>query len=141
MNLSEIKAQRRRRRSGKYHPHVRLHHWMLKSPAYRSLSIAARAVLVELMMRYNGSNNGRIALGVRDAGEACGISKNTAARALQELKEKGFIIIVTPSNFDRKNQLATEYALTEFRNDVSNEIATKDFMRWTPQKQNAVPPA
>ena len=130
MNVAEIKNRKRRRRSGKYHPHVRLHHWVLKSAAYRSLSTEARAVLVELMHRYNGSNNGRIGLSVRDAGALCGISKNTAGRALKELQAMGFISIVTPSSFNRKNRLAIEYSLSEFRNDATGELPSMAFMRW-----------
>jgi len=103
------------------------------------LSPAERAVLVEVMMRYNGTNNGRIGLGSREAGAACGISKNTAGRALKQLQAKGFVVVMTPSNFNRKNRLAAEYALTEFRNDKTGEMATTAFMRWTPEKQNTVP--
>ena len=48
---------------------VSLPHWMLQSPAWRSLSPVARGVFIELAAIYNGSNNGRLALSARDAAE------------------------------------------------------------------------
>lgn len=131
---------KRSRRRVKYEQHVRLHHWLLSTLAYRSLSPPARAVLVELMRVYNGTNNGRLALSVRDAGGACCISKNTAARAFDELADRGFIVQTKPGAFSVKFRLATEWALTEFRNDATGAMASKDFVRWTPKIQNTVPP-
>jgi hypothetical protein len=37
----------------------------LNSAAWKDLNAVERAIYVELMYRYNGSNNGRIALHVR----------------------------------------------------------------------------
>lgn len=121
---------KRSRRRVKYEQHVRLHHWLLSTPAYQSLSPPARAVLVELMRRYNGFNNGRIALSVRDSGMACRISKNTAARALSELVRKGFVVQTRASGFNVKSRIAAEWALTEFINDVTGTMATKAFIVW-----------
>lgn len=130
---------RKRRRKIKYEQHVRLHHWLLNTAAYRSLSPPARALLVELMSIYNGTNNGRLALSVRDAGTACCVSKNTAARAFRELTDRGFIVQIKPSGFSVKSRLAAEWALTEFRNDVTGCMATKEFVRWASKIQNTVP--
>jgi hypothetical protein len=55
--------------------HVRLYHWFLKSEAWRSLSPNARALYLEIVERYNGSNNGRIGFSIRDAAEALHIGK------------------------------------------------------------------
>ena len=64
----------------------------MDSPAYVSLSLAARAALIEITRGYNGSNNGRIVLSVRHRRGAYGwLPTNTAMRALQELVDKGFI--------------------------------------------------
>jgi hypothetical protein len=41
--------------------HVRLHHYLLKTSAWLGLSTAARAVYIQTALRYNGSNNGRVA--------------------------------------------------------------------------------
>src|SRR5215213_10323914 len=91
---------------------VSLPHYMLRSPAWRSLSPAARSVFIELAAIYNGSNNGRLALSARDAAEAVGCSKDTAARASVELVAKGFIECSSRGHFDRKSPHASEYRLT-----------------------------
>lgn len=110
--------------------HVRLYHWLMQSDAWRTLAPAAKALYLELGFRYNGSNNGRIGLSVRDAGDALQVSKATAARAFAELEQRGFVETVRKGHFDRKKRHATEWRLTEHRCDVSDTPATKAFMRW-----------
>ena len=106
-------------------------HWHLDCEAWRSLTTQARAVYIELERRYNGFNNGEIALSVREASRLCNIAKSTAQRALGELQEKGFIGIETPGGFDYKVRHATEYRLTA--HPYRGQPATKDFMRWQPK--------
>jgi hypothetical protein len=105
---------------------------MLSTPAWRSLTPAARAVYVVLAERYNGQNNGSLALSARDAARLCNINKDTAGRAFRELIDHGFIECVTPGGFSRKVRHATEWRLTVHRCDVRDELPTKDFMRWSP---------
>ena len=69
----------KRRRSGYGSGFVMLPRFMLKSPAWRSLSTPARAIYVELECRYYGTNNGDIALSVREASKLCRSAKDTAA--------------------------------------------------------------
>jgi hypothetical protein len=107
---------------------VRLPHFMLQSSAWRSLCTVARSVFVELALIYNGSNNGRIAMSARTAGERVNCSKNTAGRALAELVQKGFIEVCSRGKFDRKTPHATEYRLTLHPCDRTNERASKRFM-------------
>lgn len=134
------KAMRTRGRSGKAPRHVRLYHWMLGSAAWQSLSPNARAVYVEIAARYAGpaSNNGRIPYSVRDA-RSMSIGKTAAALALAQLQDRGFIAPVTKGAFSLKLCKATEWRLTEFPCDVTKLDATKDFMKWRPEIQNAVP--
>jgi hypothetical protein len=71
---------------------VRLDYCILNSNAYRALSPNARALLVELAMLYNGSNNGSLYLSVRDAAYRMGLADLTAAtQAFSDLQELGFI--------------------------------------------------
>jgi hypothetical protein len=51
------------------------------------------------------------------------------------LIELGFIKIGKPSGFNMKGRVATEWLLTEFTDDTTSTtgIASKDFMKWTPQ--------
>lgn len=108
--------------------HVRLYHWFLKTEAWQSLSPNARALYIEIVTRYNGSNNGRIGFSVRDAAKLLHIGKNGAADAFVELQERGFIVVTKRSGFSLKTKKATEWRLTEFCCDITNIFATKDFM-------------
>lgn len=117
---------------------VMLEHWMMKSQAYRSLKPGPRALLLEIMRRYNGSNNGRIGLGLREAAAALAMSDRQAiARYFSELEEKGFIRATRRSGFNLKDpnsRTATEWALTQY--PVGDALATKEFMSWVPEEKS-----
>jgi hypothetical protein len=121
--------------------HVRLYHYLLKSPAWQELSANARSIYIEISRRYagDGSNNGNIPYSVREAAASLRIGKSTAGRAIEELQKNGFIVMAKPGAFSLKTRHATEWRLTEFPCDVTGQSATKDFMRWSLQKQNSVP--
>jgi hypothetical protein len=132
------KRHNRTGRSNREARHVRLYDWLLNSPAYLSLSPAARAVHVEIVRLYNGSNNGCLALSVRTAASRCRIARNTAARVFVELQDRGFIECVTPGAFSLKKRHAAEWRLTHLPCDVSGRLSEKPFMRWRPtEKQTA----
>jgi hypothetical protein len=71
---------------------------MIRSPAYRALSLPARALIVELQHRW-APDRGAINYSVRDAASALGIGKTQGAAALAELKAAGFIRLASESNF------------------------------------------
>jgi hypothetical protein len=129
-------------RSDKEARHVRLYHSMLKTSAWKSLTASARAIYIEIASRYRGpgSNNGRIPYSVRDAAKSLKIGKSTAARAIQLLQDHGFIVEVTKGAFSLKVKHATEWRLTEFSSDITDDLPTRDYLRW-PQIQNTVPVA
>lgn len=89
-----------------------LPHAVLDTPAYLGLSLAARAILVELSRVYTSRNNGFIGLSVRQAVERCGIGKTTAARAIAELVAAGFVDVVTKGTFADHHRDASTYRLT-----------------------------
>jgi DNA-binding transcriptional regulator YhcF (GntR family) len=103
--------------------------YMLKCPAWLSLSPAARAVYLQLQARYNGSNNGTLAFSVRCAAAECRIAANTATRAFQELQTKGFIENTKLGYFQVKVRHASEWLLTAFRDDRTGEISKRTFMK------------
>ncbi len=115
-----------------------LPHYMLRSSAWRSLSPVATTIYVDLASRYNGSNNGWLALSARAAAERAGCSKNTAARAFAELIERGFIDLCSPGHFDRKRPHAAEYRLTLYPCNRSGEHASKRFTRWRQDEPKSV---
>jgi hypothetical protein len=111
-------------------PFLRLSFFMPQSSAWLSLSPIARCVFIELAARYKGSNNGYLALSVRDAAERVGCSKDSAARALADLRAKDFIECCSPGHFDRKSPHASEYRLTLYPYDRMRQRASKAFMSW-----------
>jgi len=108
--------------------HVRLHRWLLQSQAWKSLSLAARCLLIELYDEHNGDNNGYFFMGVRTAAERLGVGKNLANRSFQELEDRGFIRARQRGSFNLKVRHATQWILTEY--GFAGQPATKDFMRW-----------
>jgi hypothetical protein len=103
------------------------------SPSWHSLKPVARAAYIEVAKLYNGTNNGYLAMSGRRLAEAMPISRQTGTRSLEELVEKGFLEVVTPSAFSLKIKRATEYRLTAFGCDVKASPPSKAFMKWTPE--------
>ena len=124
--------QRRRRQNGP--KFIQLFRYVLDSPAYTSLSLAARAALVEVIRGYNGQNNGQIVLSVRDLAHRMNCHRNTAARALRELVEKGFIEPRVKGAFSVKFRRATEWRLNDRRCDVTGTAQSQAFLKWTPAR-------
>src|SRR5262245_21320904 len=106
---------------------VRLGHELLRSPAWQSLPVAARALYVEIAARYNGRNNGRIAFSVRDAKEALHLGQRTIYRAFNALQGRGLIICHIVC---RKDGLPAvrEWELTD--HDWDGMPATRAFLTW-----------
>lgn len=97
-------------------PFVRLHRGVTGSAAWRSLSCEARAVLIEIWTRHNGSNNGSISFSHREARESLHIGSGRVRRAFGELQDRGFIVARRKASFDWKQGggkgQATEWELT-----------------------------
>jgi len=105
------KANNKGRSAGS--PHVRMDHSVFHSAAYRALDPTSRQMLLEIVGLYNGSNNGNIYLGVRDAALLLGVSDpKTASRALKRLIQHGLLAVTTPGAFTLKMRHATCYRIT-----------------------------
>ncbi len=111
---------------------VMVRHDIMKSMAWRSLSTNARCIWLEIMFRYNGHNNGEIPLACREAGDLCGISKNTANNCFKELLEKGFLKIGQYSNFTCKYKRATRWIITHEGYD--GKPPSNEWRNWKPDK-------
>lgn len=129
-----------KRQSAKAARHVRLYHWLMKTDAWNDLDCVARVAYLEIAARYGGvgSNNGRIPCSVREIAESIGVGKSTAHRALGSLQDHGFIVLERAGAFNMKQRHATEWRLTEFKSDLTGELATKDFTRWKKTKHGSV---
>jgi len=114
-----------------------LHHWAFDSAAFRSLKPGPRALLWELIRRYNGGNNGRIGFSQRAMSSAINIAdRETVAGYVRDLEARGFIKAQWRGEFNVKasDRRASEWALTMF--PIGDQLATKDFMRWRPEKND-----
>lgn len=82
---------------------ARLDFRILNSNAYRALSPNDRSLLVELVMLYNGENNGSLYLSVRDAAHRMGVADLSAAsRSFDVLQSLGFIQLTQDAHFHVK---------------------------------------
>lgn len=122
--------------------HIRHYKWQLTCEAWKSLSMTARCMEMELKALYNGDNNGELFLSIREAARRLGVAANTASKAFDELVEKGFIRPYEKGSFNYKKRHATSWILTEY--EYRGQLPTKDFMRWQVRKnqpQNLLPMA
>ena len=106
--------------------------YIFASPAFRSLTLPARAAYLEMLNAYNGSNNGRIAMSANLMAGKLATGRATANRALLELEYKGFMESMRRGGFNMKSgsRRATEWRLTCYRCDVTGDRPAKTFMLW-----------
>lgn len=126
-----MKKKRRPDRTGRSQgdgKFAKLPEWQVESEAYRALKVGPRALLAELKLLYNGSNNGRLFLSIRDAATLLHVDKSTASAWLWSLEATGFIRASVRGSQDVKERHATSWILTE--HSFGDATATKDFMRW-----------
>ena len=116
-----------------------IEHWEIRSAAWRELTPRDIRVYLLLHERYNGHNNGRISLSIREAAKFGRMAKSSAQKALRRLEELGFIKLSFKGSFSQKirdgsgNCYASEYTLTSKK--VGDSSPTKDFMSWIPKKK------
>jgi len=119
------KSQRREK-------YVALEHSMLDCPAYRALSCPARCLLTELLRLWNGSNNGHIALGVREGGKRIGCGRTKTADYFDELRAKGFIKLSRTGTFSAQARWATEWNITAcpIIGQPTATPPTREYLQW-----------
>jgi DNA-binding transcriptional regulator YhcF (GntR family) len=72
-------------------PFIMLPHAVYDTPTFAQLKPIHVAILLLLIRKHNGYNNGAIALGVREAANRCHCSQMTACRAFTRLQNDGLI--------------------------------------------------
>jgi DNA-binding MurR/RpiR family transcriptional regulator len=97
--------------------------------AFRALSSNARSALIQIAARYNGVNNGLINASSRALALEMNVSRATAARAVRELIETGFVEVTEWGRFDLKDRNANAYRLTWRFCDRTNQAASKTFAK------------
>jgi hypothetical protein len=118
-----------------------MHQWLVMSDAWKAASVYERCLYMELKQRYNGQNNGDIALSHREAMDALNCSNKPVAEAFKGLIAKGFIKVASVGSFHWKAKApggrSTRWILTELAIDQPERslVPTKDFMRWHPSME------
>ena len=107
---------------------------MAESPAWRSLTGAAVKVYVELRRRYNGGNNGKLSLSLKEAATLLGLSKTTVGRALDQLVERGFIKRTQEGHWYGRR--AAEYAVTD--RSLDGHPPTNAWQNWRDKKTSVL---
>lgn len=122
---------------------VQIPYWLLEAPAARSLSSTAFKVLVYVLKRFNGVNNGLIAFGTRSGcflknptsrqviDVSIGMKQQTVSDALFELQGAGFIAcaresVWTGTRGTKGQGIVREWRLTWL--SCNGEAPTKDFI-------------
>lgn len=127
-------SRNRKRRAANGPPFLQLHNYVFDTPAFRALKPGPRALLLELIRRHDGQNNGRIGLGLREAVEALAMTDHASVTGyFRKLEAHGFIRKRKASGFNMKDpaaRTATEWELT--MHPVGNVAALKTFLNWSP---------
>jgi len=89
-NCKGSSRQPRSPRKKRTEPFILIDSEILNSSAYLDLSFSARSMLVEVLNFHNGRNNGSIWI-TKKVLEERGFSRNTATKALKELRVHGFL--------------------------------------------------
>lgn len=129
------------RRTGDGH-YFQMFEWLMRTTAWQHASVYERSLYIELKRRYNGKNNGDIAMGHREAERLLGCSNKPVRCAFNGLQQKGFIAATVKGSFDWKasrdgknHGRSTRWRLTELPQDLPERVlsgGTKDFLRWQP---------
>lgn len=111
--------------------HVRIDAWEMDTPAYRTMSTDAVALLNQFRATIGGEGDNRIFLSIRDMMYRlnCGQRRATAAR--DELIERGWIVLLERGAFSRKLKHASVYGRTDVPLPGEKE-PRKTYMHWTP---------
>lgn len=88
----------------------------------------ARAILIEMVARMNGWNNGAIAISQRELVEALGCHNRKVIAGMAELMQHGMIDVSAQGKW--KERQAREYRLTFV--STKSAPATNEYLRWTP---------
>ena len=115
-------------------PFIGLPAAVIYSPAYQHLGAVPRAVLLELLGRFNGYNNGKIGMSYRELADRLNTkSLKGIGPAIVDLHSHGFIDVTAEGKW--KPREARLYRLTFISSGAHGQVAaTNDYARWTPQE-------
>jgi len=116
---------------------VALYLWEMDLPAYRLLSVYGRSLLLEFRRLYDTHNNGEICMSVRQAAQLLNCNKDTAAKYLEELEEKGWIRVTEKGCFNQKTEkTASTWRITNQPVGAGVDTpSTKEYANWKPNDE------
>jgi hypothetical protein len=106
---------------------VRLPNDIVDNDAFAGLSPVATRILILLIRRFNGYNNGRIPCSIREAALWAHCRPNTAMRKFDELERAGLVTMTSKGHFVLVGQStkdsATRWRVNFLQNRPSRDIA------------------
>lgn len=126
-----------RREYGRYY---NVPHSITDTFAYHSLSAYGFKLWHDLMLQYNGKNNGRIDA-ILTRLEKRGWKNSTLYRAFNELQEKGFIVKTRQGGIGAMKKICSLYrfthlaACTDWKIGLRQSGPTNDFKTWKQSKK------
>ena len=82
---------------------IRIEREFWRSPQVTSLSTPAKLLLVELLYRHNGRNNGRIRMSWQEAQALLKCCKRAVGKYFAELRNAGLVEIAVKGSYDHKD--------------------------------------
>lgn len=119
--------------------HYQVPHSVADTVAYCSLSAHAQKLWHDLLLQYNGSNNGHIAAILTQLAKR-GWTNGTLYRALDELQKKGFIVRTRQGGIGAMKKICSLYRFTHLPTSTNPEIGiresgpTNDYKNWKPEE-------
>ena len=119
--------------------HYQVPHSVADTVAYCSLSAHAQKLWHDLLLQYNGSNNGHIAAILTQLAKR-GWTNGTLYRALDELQIKGFIVKTRKGGIGAMKKICSLYRFTHLPTSTNPEIGiresgpTNDYKNWKPEE-------
>ena len=108
--------------------------YVTDTPAWRAVRTTSHSLFIILCLEWNGpnyNNNGKITLSARQAAEKMGVSRDTAARAFQDLQAKGFIVVTKGGSLGVEGHgRCPEYEITCIQ--MPHRDKSNLFLHWTP---------
>lgn len=112
---------------------------VLDSLAYQHLSLIERAILVEIIRTFNGSNNGRIGISYKTLARRLNRKNEVPfAPAIGKLLSHGLVAVGNEANWSMRR--AREYRLTFISTSDAQSRpvpATNEYASWTPEKKSS----
>ena len=119
--------------------HYQVPHSVADTVAYCSLSAHAQKLWHDLLLQYNGSNNGHIAAILTQLAKR-GWTNGTLYRALDELQKKGFIVRTRQGGIGAMKKICSLYRFTHLVTFTNPEVGirklgpTNEYKNWKPEE-------